>query len=454
MAKAKKKEALSLEEKLKNALVPVDEQPYEVPENWCFFRFTSLIDIEGGTQPPKSHFVSEPLEGYVRLVQIRDFASDKYIVYVPDTKKLRKFNKNDIMIARYGASIGRICTGLEGAYNVALAKTIFSEKVLNREYVYWMLQSETFQNPLTSISRSAQAGFNKEDLYGFIMPLPPLAEQQRIVEQIESLFAKLDEAKEKVLEAITSSQHRKDTLLHKAFEGELTRCWREKNNVVSENNYYLFDECILKMQNGLAKRNGSTGKEFAVIRLANLSADGFITEDMRMILLDEKEQENYRLYADDVVMIRVNGSKDNVARQICVESDTEWAFCDHIIRIRYDEAKVLPRFMVYFSKSQYYCNYIADNMVSSAGQNTISRKGMSNLTVPNFMLEEQQEIIKILDKLWKSEDEIQIKAEQVVEQIDLMKKSILAKAFRGELGTNNPDEESAVELLKKIITEE
>lgn len=198
MARGKKKEELTLEEKLERALVPVEEQPYEVPENWCFFRFTSLIDIEGGTQPPKSQFVEEPMDGYVRLVQIRDFASDKYVVYVPDTKNLRKFNKDDVMIARYGASIGRICTGLEGAYNVALAKTIFSREVLNRDYVYWMLQSETFQYPLRTISRSAQAGFNKKDLSNFLLPLPPLAVQKRIVDRIESLFAKLDEAKEKV----------------------------------------------------------------------------------------------------------------------------------------------------------------------------------------------------------------------------------------------------------------
>ena len=367
-----------------------------------------------------------------------------------DAKYLVK--DGDLLFA-WSASLGaHIWHGEDGWLNQHIFKVLPNEKV-TKEYLYYYLLYVV--NEL--YSKTHGTGMVHITLKPFKqtkIPVYSIREQQRIVEQIESLFAKLDEAKEKVLEAITSSQHRKDTLLHKAFEGELTRCWREKNNVVSENNYYSFDECILKMQNGLAKRNGSTGKEFAVIRLANLSADGFITEDMRMILLDEKEQENYRLYADDVVMIRVNGSKDNVARQICVESDTEWAFCDHIIRIRYDEAKVLPRFMVYFSKSQYYRNYIADNMVSSAGQNTISRKGMSNLTVPNFMLEEQEEIIKILDKLWKSEDEIQVKAEQVVEQIDLMKKSILAKAFRGELGTNNPDEESAVELLKKIITEE
>ena len=132
MARAvKKTKELTLEEKLDQALVPVTKFPYEIPSNWCFFYFTSLINIEGGTQPPKSQFVDTPQEGYIRLIQIRDFATDKYTVYVPDTPKMRHIEEEDILIARYGASLGRICTGRKGVYNVALAKTIFSETNLD-----------------------------------------------------------------------------------------------------------------------------------------------------------------------------------------------------------------------------------------------------------------------------------------------------------------------------------
>ena len=118
---------------LEDMLVPVEEIPYDVPENWTVCKFGTIIDIQGGTQPPKSKFIFEPRDGYVRLVQIRDFASDEYITYVPIDKKLRMMEKKDIMVARYGASIGRICTGLEGAYNVALSKIIFDESIFNRK---------------------------------------------------------------------------------------------------------------------------------------------------------------------------------------------------------------------------------------------------------------------------------------------------------------------------------
>ena len=107
--------------------------------------------------------------------------------------------------------------------------------------------------------------------------------------------------------------------------------------------------------------------------------------------------------------------------------------------------------MVYFSKSETYRQYIKDNMVSSAGQNTISRKGMARLQIPMPQKDEQEQIVSILSNLFEKEQQAKEAAEQVINQIDAMKKSILARAFRGELGTNDPNDESAVELLKRVL---
>lgn len=89
--------------------------------------------------------------------------------------------------------------------------------------------------------------------------------------------------------------------------------------------------------------------------------------------------------------------------------------------------------MVYFSKTKEYIDYVQDNIVSSAGQNTISRKGLSNLSLKVPTLPEQQEIVRILDTVLEKESRAKEAAEAVLEQIDLLKKSILARAFRGEL---------------------
>lgn len=142
------------------------------PDGWALIKFTDVLDVQGGTQPPKSQFLDSPKEGYIRLLQIRDFGAKPVPTYIPVTSKLKICSKNDLLIGRYGASLGRICTGMEGAYNVALAKVISGEQ-LYKPFLKSYLESEIFQQPLALLSRSAQNGFNKDDLATFDFPLPP-----------------------------------------------------------------------------------------------------------------------------------------------------------------------------------------------------------------------------------------------------------------------------------------
>lgn len=449
MARGKKKETLTPEERLQAALVPESEQPYPMPENWICFPFTSLIDIEGGTQPPKSQFINEYREGYIRLVQIRDFASDKYIVFVPDTAKLKHFKEDDILIARYGASLGRICTGMSGAYNVALAKTIFSSNVLNRKYVYWMLQSESFQAPLMGISRTAQAGFNKEDLSTFAMPLPPIAEQQRIVDRIESLFAKLDEAKQKAQDALDSFETRKAAILHKAFTGELTAQWRKEHGVGMESweNVSVSEICH-SLKYGTAKKSSSEGT-VVVIRMGNLQ-DGEISWDDLAYSNDEEDIEKYKLVPGDVLFNRTN-SPALVGKTSIYRGEYPAIYAGYLIKLDYDRSRVIGDYLNYSLNTisaKEYCNSVKTDGVNQSNINA-KKIGAYRFNAPK--INEQTEIVRILDHLFAKEQQAKEAAEGVLEQIDLIKKAILARAFRGELGTNDPSEESVVELLKVIM---
>src|SRR5689334_3438943 len=122
-----------------------------------------VCEFEGGSQPPKAQFIHEHKPGYVRFLQIRDFGSDKNITYIPQSKKNRLCNEDDILIGRYGASVGKILTNKAGAYNVALMKTIPNREVLDRSWFYNYLISDEFQRPLLNVAdRSAQAGFSKD----------------------------------------------------------------------------------------------------------------------------------------------------------------------------------------------------------------------------------------------------------------------------------------------------
>ena len=99
--------------------------------------FTDNLDIAGGTQPPKSRFVYSEKEGYIRFLQIRDFASEDTPTYIPISKNNKLCNDNDIVLGRYGASVGKILTGKSGAYNVACAKVLFLNDQVDRDYLFY-----------------------------------------------------------------------------------------------------------------------------------------------------------------------------------------------------------------------------------------------------------------------------------------------------------------------------
>lgn len=190
---------------------------------WKTVKLGDVCDFQGGSQPPKKEFVFEPQEGYVRFLQIRDFKSDKNVTYIPIAKKNRLCNTDDILIGRYGASVGQILRGLGGAYNVALMKTIPNEELISKGWLYAYLNSPLFQKPLMEVSsRSAQNGFSKDDISAFELPLPPLAEQQRIVAKLDAAFAEIDRAIEIAIEKQKQSEQLADTALDEIanLEGE------------------------------------------------------------------------------------------------------------------------------------------------------------------------------------------------------------------------------------------
>lgn len=161
-------------------------------------KLTDICDFQGGSQPPKEEWSFDEQEGYIRMLQIRDFTQGERVTpeYIKISNTTKMCEANDILIARYGASIGKILTGLAGAYNVAIMRTIPDTSRIKKLYLYYYLKSPYFQNAILNVgSRAAQAGFNKEDLSKLDIECPELIKQDKIIAVLEKLECIIEKRK-------------------------------------------------------------------------------------------------------------------------------------------------------------------------------------------------------------------------------------------------------------------
>jgi type I restriction enzyme S subunit len=202
----------------------LDRRFLSAPAHWQHRPLGTVCAFSGGSQPPKSEFSKIPKPGYVRLIQIRDYKSDKHIIYV-DQNDVSKFcEENDVMIGRYGPPLFQILRGLKGAYNVALMKTVPNEEFLSKAYLYYFLRNSKIMNHVIMHSDRAagQTGIKREVLEGYEICFPELEEQDEIVHEfgeLEQTTNTLTILYQRKLKEISDFQQ---ALLHKAFSSEFT----------------------------------------------------------------------------------------------------------------------------------------------------------------------------------------------------------------------------------------
>lgn len=435
MAKKKQIE-LTIEEKLQNALVPKEEQPYKIPSNWCWIRL--LESFVNKTDSKKKIKQKDYLEegNYPIVDQGRDLIGG----YTNDDKLIIYIKKPIIVFGDHTRCIKYInfdfVQGADGT-KILEPKKIFLEK-----YFYYAFKNINI--PSLGYRRHYPM-FNKLKIQ-----IAPINEQQRIVNRIESLFTKLDRAKELIENALAQFEQNKMAILHKAFTGELTVKWRKENNIdLSSWKEKTIDELCTSLKYGTSKKSKPEGS-VVVLRMGNLQ-NGEIDWSNLMYTDDKEDIEKYLLKKGDVLFNRTNGSADLIGKTSIYRGEYPAIYAGYLIKLDYGK-DIIGEYLNYImnsNKARAYCNKIKS---SGASQFNINAKKIGAFEIPVPTIEEQQEIVNILDKLLAKYNKIK-NLEQQLEKIELLKKAILAKAFRGELGTNNPDEESAENLLKEILAE-
>ena len=452
----KKKTALTIEERLQQALVPAEEQPYEVPENWVWVRLGAIAEIVTGGTPSKKH--PEYYGGNFPFYKPSDldqgrltYDASEYLS--EEGKKVsRIIPKNSTAVCCIG-SIGK-CGYLmcEGTTNQQINSAI---PKINSLCLYYYLCTENFvQNLLSMSSATTIAIVNKSKMESCAFPLPPLSEQQRIVERIEELFAKIDEAKERLQEVADSFAVRKAAILHKAFTGELTKQWRWENGVSDESweEKTLQDVCSMKITDGTHKTPVYCDSEKGVKFLSakDITAEKICWDNIKYIV-PELHEELYKRLAPQVddVLLAKNGTTGVAA---IVETDDIFDIYVTLAVLRPEKSIIYPLYLLKVVNSPLCKEQFAQHL-TGIGVPNLHLRDIKEVLIPLPTLPEQHEIVRFIDDLLARERAAQQAAEQALASIDLMKKSILARAFRGELGTNKASEASALELLRQVLAE-
>lgn len=448
---------------IEEALVPVEEQPYQIPENWCWTRLSIVASIYNGDRgknyPSKKDYVIEGIpfinagticENEVNLELANYITEEKF-----NALSAGKIKKNDILYCLRG-SIGKcaiITEEYKGAISSSLCIMRSENKSIEVKYLLYLLNSDVILKQQNEVDNgSAQPNLSAANVAKYQVPLPPLAEQKRIVEQIENLFTKLDEVKEKTQEALGSVNGRKTAILLNALDGKYTDTWRKENNIdISSWEKKTIDDISdvkggKRVPKGMSLVSENTGHPY--IKAGNLKKGTVIDDGIQFVPNDVLDYiKNYTVKAGDVYITNVGA---------CIGD------CG-VIPEKYDGANLTENAVKMTNlkdcESKFLAYYLASNHVQQIIKGLIASATLGKLSIANIKsieirmpsLPEQIEIVNTIDALWKREELVQKSVETVLEKIELLKKSILAKAFRGELGTNNPEEESAIELLKGVL---
>ena len=392
---------------------------------WEILPFGDVCEISGGSQPPKSNFIYNPKEGYIRLVQVRDYRTDKYKTYIPKERAKKKCSSTDIMIGRYGPPIFGIFSGIEGAYNVALMKAIPDENKLNKEYFRWFLKSHDLMRFVEKTSKRAagQDGVRKDRLYTYPVPIPPLPVQKQIVTLLDSAFAKIDQAKVKLEKNIANAKE--------LFQVKLSAIFSQKGDGWMESK--LGD--IADFRNGMNYSKSSNGELIHFVGVGNFKNYFFVpVEDLSQVSINGKLKDEDRLKDGDILTVRSNGNPQLIGRCILANGINKTAsHSGFTIRIRLKEDSIYPNMLCFFLKSANTRKQLVESGngigIRSLNQGSLSKL---NFTYPREY-QKQVDLTNKLSEISLLTQDLISTYEAKINEIEELKKSLLQKALAGEL---------------------
>jgi type I restriction enzyme S subunit len=397
--------------------------PLRDKSDWSVKKLGEVCDFEGGSQPPKSQFIYEPKDGYVRFLQIRDFGSDKNITYIPHSPKNRLCIENDILIGRYGASVGKILNGKAGAYNVALMKTDPDLSVLNREWFHSYLLSSEFQDRLLNVAeRSAQAGFSKDDIFNFPVPVPPLPEQERIVGILDEAFDGIAKAKATAEANLQNARA--------LFQSHLQTVFSQKGEGWVETTIGAATKGVFTGPFGsLLHKSDYVENGIPLVNPAHISEMG-IEPDYKKSVSEEtaKRLQSYIMHEGDVVI----GRRGEMGRCAVITNAEDGWLCGTGSFFLKPSNVCDPWFLVRFLRSE-GCKKQLEKIAGGALMPNLSNTALSEFPIVLPPMTVQQSINEKIENIAEETQRLESLYQNKLNALDELKKSLLHQAFTGNL---------------------
>lgn len=280
-----------------------------------------------------------------------------------------------------------------------------------------------------------------------MFPLAPSGEQQRIVDCIESIFFRLDEAKEKAQAVVDGFELRKSAILHKAFTGELTKQWREKQGLTLKSwKHKKFSEICDVVRGGSPRPAGNPkfyGGSIPFMKVADITQNNSPFVSSTKHTIKEEGLKKTRMVAPNTLLLTNSGATLGVPAITLIQT----TFNDGIAAfLNLKSDNLLFYYYFWMSKT----NELR-GINKGAAQPNLNTDIIGAIEIDIPKEDEQTQIVMILKYLIGKEEQVKEAAESVIEKIETMKKTVLACAFRGKLGTNDLSEVKAVEVLKQVL---
>ena len=420
-------------------------------DNWRLYRFGDVAKFVNG----RAYSQHEMLATGTPLLRIQNLNGGKNWFYSDLELSPEKYCEAGDLLYAWSATFGPYWwCGPRAIFHYHIWNVKPSGAIDQRFAFYELLR-------VTNDIRRAAHGvamphITKGGMEAWEIRLPEIREQRRIADKLDAVLARVDACRERLDRVPAILKRFRQSVLAAASSGALTEDIRPAgdgiDDVPSGWTSTNIGSVAEDLRYGTSKKCEYSDTGVGVLRIPNIGAHGRIdASDLKRAEFDASEIEKLALQPGDLLVIRSNGSLDLVGKVSMVSaSETGLLFAGYLLRLRVDLSRVLPSFLYLCLSEPRQRQRIELTSKSTSGVNNINAEELRGLPVTLPTIDEQGEIVRRVESLFAWADRLEARHAAARAQVERLTPSLLAKAFRGELVPQNPADEPASELLKRV----